>query len=281
MSSRSKTGPGVESWPSDTPTEFDGYSVVRFVAEDSIAKVFIAQEAKHSRVVALKILKNDSCADRDARKRLEKDVRAAADIVHPNVARVYKTGRLSNGMSYIADEYVGGRAVADLMSDARTMEESMRILMGLARALKAAHAKGFAHGNLNANNVFIERDSGRVIVKDFEMRSLSRAIGATSADDILSFGKLANELLPASATEPSLTQALAKCLENDPDARPTAGELARLLDDGKPAEPLLTSKQSTQRAAELSLMRVAVIGALFFVVLGVVVALWILVGVQF
>jgi serine/threonine-protein kinase len=243
-------------------------------------------------LVALTVLKPDFAANAEMCARFEREALAAAHIVHPNVAAIYRVGKRKDGSPYIAQEYIGAHSLTDVLqsSEVHTVDESTRTIISLAKALAAADAKGIVHGNVRPDNILIERDSGRVVLTNFgivgqqeadaglsDARYTSpeqlRGKAATAATDIFSLSVIAHELLTGSVPE-QLGQLLRRCVDNHPDARPTAGELVRQLASDERTEAPLDLKQPTQRAAETFLMRMAVIGGVVIMALGAAVAYW-------
>jgi serine/threonine-protein kinase len=276
------------------------------IGEGTATIVFLAQEAKLERLVALKVLNSSFAADAVIRARFQSDALAAASILHPNVAAIYRVGERADGLPYIAQEYICGRSLADLLhsSEVRTVSESTRIVASLAKAVAAAHAQRAVHCDVKPSNVLIQRDSGRVVLMNIGIGPEDvRGEPTTEANDVFRLGVLAYELLtgrgpyegsvplePAHAqifAEPldlrsvrtdvpeALAQLLKRCLDKNSDERPTAKGLARQLARDEHTELTLDSMRLTQRAVESSLMRVAVISGLVIMAIGAAVGLWI------
>jgi len=286
----------VNGWPNYVASEFDGLSILRFISEDSIAAVFLAREVKPERLVALKVLKANFAADVQLRTRFQNCARAAASIVHPNVAAIYRVGERPDGLPYIVHEYIGGLSLADLLTGTElpSVDESTRIIVSLAKALAAALVKGIVHRDVVPRNVVIEQDSGRVVLTNFEAvgpkeegsapspELLSRYVSpetlsgdaVTAASNIFSLGAIADELHAARGPK-EFGQVLRRCVDTNPTQRPTAEEVVRQLTIDAPAEVPLNPVPPTQRAAESSLMRVAVIAGLLIMALGAAVGFWV------
>jgi serine/threonine protein kinase len=275
------------------PTEFDGLSVLRLIGENSIASAYLARETKPERLVVLKVLKEVSATNTATLACFEREALDAARIVHPNVATIYRFGKRKDGLPYFLQEYVGTHSVAKILcsEDSRTIDDSIRTIASLAKALEAAHAKGIVHSNVRPENILVERDSGRIVLTNFgiagqaarieEGLSDSRYVSpeqrhgdsATSASDIFSLGVLANELLDDGAPE-ELAQLLRKCIGSNPNSRPTASELALHLTRDERIEAPQDLEQPTQRAAESVMMRAAVVGGIVIMAIGAAVAYW-------
>jgi hypothetical protein len=131
-----------------------------------MGQVFLAEDTRLHRRVALKVLDPLQLANTAAQERLRQEARAAARLHHPGIAAVYALEEV-NGRPLLATEYIDGqtlRAVIDRgpvpPADAMTMAAQ------LARALEAAHGQGVVHRDLKPENVMVDRD-GRVKVLDF------------------------------------------------------------------------------------------------------------------
>ena len=257
---------------------------------------FLAREIKPERMVALTVLKAEF-ADAEMHARFEREALAAAHVVHPNVATIYRVGKRKDGLPFIVREYIGAHSLAESLRslDLRTLDDATRTIVSLAKALAAAHAKGIVHGNVRPDNILIEQDSGRVVLANFGIagqqekltpvdEALSdarytspeqrRGEAATAANDIFSFGAIAYELL-AGRGPTELDQLLQRCVDNNPDARPTAEELVQQLAKDELTDAPLNLVQPTQRAAESFLMRAAVFGGAVIMTIGAAVAYWV------
>jgi serine/threonine-protein kinase len=256
---------------------------LKLLGEGTIATAFLARETEPERLVALKVLKSNFAAEPTLRIRFQNAAIAAASIVHPNVAATYRTGDRPDGLPYVAQEYIGGESLAALLlrSERRIQDESARMIASLAKALAAAQDKAIIHGAVNPGNVFIERDSGRLVLTDFGIAGL-RTIGkdarytspeqlrgetATAASDIYSLGVIASELAADNESEEH-AELLKQCLDENPDARPSAQALVQELVGHERTAERLDLNQPTQQAAEKSLMRVAVIAGLIIMAIG-------------
>jgi serine/threonine protein kinase len=282
----------ANGWPRNVGTEFDGMSVLRWIGERSFVMEFLAREIKPERLVALTVLKADFAADAEMLARFEREAHAAAHVVHPNVAAIYRVGKRKDGLPYIVKEYIGAHSLAELLRslEVRSVDESTRTIISLAKALAAADAKGIVHGNVRPDNILVERDSGRIVLTNFgvsgqqeadaglgDARYTSpeqlRGEASTAATDIFGLGVIAYDLLTGKVPE-ELGQRLRRCVDNNTDARPTAGELVRQLASDERTIAPLNLMQPTQRAAESFLMRVAVVSGLVIMAIGAAVAYW-------
>ncbi|HKG91903.1 MAG TPA: serine/threonine-protein kinase, partial [Gemmatimonadaceae bacterium] len=146
------------------------YTIVRRVGRGGMGAVFLGSEPALRRQVAIKVLAPEMASDPQMRARFEREGRAAAELSHPNVVRVYgvgETGRLH--LPYIVMQFVEGCSLDDWIErNERPKEWVARRLLGeVAGALAAAHARGLVHRDIKPSNVLVEEESGRAYVADF------------------------------------------------------------------------------------------------------------------
>lgn len=157
------------------------YDVKQELGAGTMARVFLARDRALGRLVAVKVLRPGRAADETARKRFEREARASASLVHPNVVEVYRFGRLPDETPFLTMRFVKGRTMEDrLAAEGRLdQDEARRILAHVASALAAAHARGIVHRDVRPNNVLWDEERGEALLSDFGIA----AILATSGQD--------------------------------------------------------------------------------------------------
>lgn len=145
------------------------YQVVRLLGRGGMGAVYLARDLALHRVVALKVLAEDTRSSVEGRERFRREARMAAQLTHPNIVPVYAFGETEN-LSYIVMQYVDGESLGDRLRRERRLgaEETRHILMELTLALEYAHSEGVVHRDLKPENVLLER-SGRVMLADFSV----------------------------------------------------------------------------------------------------------------
>ncbi len=140
------------------------YRLVREIGRGGMGVVFEAEDTRLHRRVALKAV---SAAAHDAGdQRLRQEARAAAALVHPNIATIYALDDI-DGRAYIASELLDGETLREVLGRGPLpREDTLTIAHALASALEAAHARGIVHRDLKPENVLRLAD-GRVKILDF------------------------------------------------------------------------------------------------------------------
>lgn len=155
------------------------YKVLRLLATGGMGRVFLAQDTKLSRPIALKLLTPEFTGDRDRLRRFEQEARAASALNHPNIVTVYDIGD-DRDLHFIAMEFVDGQTLRDKLARGRLkVSEALNVAGQIASALAAAHAADIVHRDIKPENILVRRDR-YVKVVDFGLAKLTemRASGA-------------------------------------------------------------------------------------------------------
>jgi serine/threonine protein kinase len=142
---------------------FGRFEVLEQIGSGGMGAVYRARDPRLGRQVALKVL---HAQDEQARADVLHEARAAARIDHPNAVQVFDADEV-DGVPYIAMELIQGTSLRAMIGrEGISIETKVAWLLGIARALAAAHAKGIVHRDLKPENVMI-REDGIVKVLDF------------------------------------------------------------------------------------------------------------------
>ena len=156
------------------------YRVTRRLARGGMATVYVAQDERLERPVALKVMHPHLAESDDFVERFHREARAAARIVHPGVVSVFDQGVVS-GQGFLVMELIDGTNLRALLNaqGAFTIPQALRYTTDILEALRAAHRMGVIHRDIKPENILVPTD-GPAKVADF---GLARAVseGSTSA----------------------------------------------------------------------------------------------------
>jgi eukaryotic-like serine/threonine-protein kinase len=142
------------------------YRLIRQIGSGGMGKIFAAADEHLDRTVALKILASDMASDPQRLQRFETEARAAASLIHPNIAQVYETGG-NDGARFIAMELIEGETLEQRIARAElNIREIVGIGEELVEAVAEAHRLRIIHRDIKPTNVMLT-PSGHVKVLDF------------------------------------------------------------------------------------------------------------------
>ena len=147
------------------------YRIVSKLGAGGMGEVYLAQDTKLDRKVALKILPAEVASNRDRMDRFVREAKSAAALSHPNIAQIFEIGE-HEGTHYIAMEFVEGVTLREKIHRERTeLSKLLRCLQHVAEGLAKAHAAGIVHRDLKPDNIMITRD-GHAKILDFGLAKL-------------------------------------------------------------------------------------------------------------
>lgn len=163
--------------------EFGPYTLVRRHAVGGMSMVFAAHDRTLDREVALKILSEDYSADEQRIEAFEREARITASFSHPNVVRVFTTGR-AFGRFYIAMEMVSGGHFEHLIRERGKIPEleMLPLAIEVAQGLKAAKAAGLIHRDVKPGNILLDAKGNAKLV-DFGLALVTQG-GKARATEI-------------------------------------------------------------------------------------------------
>ena len=132
-----------------------------------MGEVFLAQDTKLERSVALKLMSAELASDPNQRKRFRTEARAASALTHPNICVIHEVGETEDGRPFLAMEFVEGQTLDILIQQRRLkIREILRLGAEVAEALDAAHSRGIVHRDIKPANIMLDRRA-RAKVLDF------------------------------------------------------------------------------------------------------------------
>ncbi len=154
-------------------TKLQDYEIRRPLGAGGMGEVYLAQDTKLGRSVAIKVLSSQVASDGARIRRFEQEARAASALSHPNVCVVHALGETSDGQPYFAMEYIEGQTLRHLLQTRPpTLKAALDMAIQVAAGLGAAHAIGIVHRDLKPENVIVRTD-GLVKVLDFGLAKLA------------------------------------------------------------------------------------------------------------
>ena len=162
------------------------YRIVRHIANGGMAGVWEAHDELLGRSVAVKVLASHLSEDERARKRFEREARAAAGLSsHPHVVTIYDVAE-HDGRAFMVMELMRGGTVSDRLKAGRTIadETALRWLREAAGALDAAHDEGVVHRDIKPGNLLLD-DRDRLAIADFGIARLAMEDQLTATGQVL------------------------------------------------------------------------------------------------
>lgn len=148
------------------------YEIVSWLGAGGMGEVYLAEDTRLKRKVAIKVLARGLTHDEHGLRRFEQEARAASALNHPNILTIFEFGHEA-GIHFIAAEYVEGETLRQKLANGG-LEPALAVDIAaqIARALVAAHSSGIVHGDIKPDNIIIRNDT-LVKVLDFGIAQLS------------------------------------------------------------------------------------------------------------
>jgi serine/threonine-protein kinase len=165
----------------------DRYKIERRLGEGGMATVYLAEDVKHDRKVALKVLKPELAAVLGA-DRFVQEIKTTASLQHPNILPLFDSGEVE-GFLYYVMPYIEGETLREKLNRETQLgiDEAVKIATEVADALDAAHQRGVIHRDIKPENILLH--SGRPMVADFGIAlAVSAAAGGRMTETGLSLG---------------------------------------------------------------------------------------------
>lgn len=159
------------------------YRIVRELGRGGMAIVFLAEDPRHHRQVALKVLKPELAHDIGISRFLQ-EIETVAGLAHPNILPLHDSGE-ANGLLYYVMPYVSGESLRERLihvgrnNERLPVAEAVRIAREVADALYHAHERGIVHCDIKPENILLV--SGHAVVSDF---GIARAMKVAGAEDL-------------------------------------------------------------------------------------------------
>jgi len=147
--------------------EIDRYKIIKRLGSGTSGSVYLAEDPKMGRKVAVKVLQADFAKSTKHRARFEREARAIATLNHPNIVDIYDFGGSPDQYLYLVMEFVPGLNLGQLAEKYSPLPEAALVAIGieLSAALSHAHDTSIIHRDLKPENVFLNQ--GRLVLADF------------------------------------------------------------------------------------------------------------------
>ncbi len=163
------------------------YRIVSKIGAGGMGEVYLAQDTRLDRKVAIKFLHEEFSKDAEKLGRFIREAKAASALNHPNILTVYEIGEV-DGKNYIATELIDGKTLREHLSRKETLQLNAILKIGVqvSEALSAAHQAGIIHRDIKPENIMLRKD-GYAKVLDFGLAKLSEpgavATGSAGSED--------------------------------------------------------------------------------------------------
>ena len=142
------------------------YRIIKQVGQGGMGVVYLAEDTKLERKVAIKFLPNHIAANSEERKRFEIEAKLAAALNHPNIATIYANENVNNELFIIMEHIEGQELKEKLKTGPIAIEEFQEIALQIAEGLQAAHDKGITHRDIKSSNIMVT-SKGKIKIMDF------------------------------------------------------------------------------------------------------------------
>jgi len=162
-------------------TTISHYRILTRLGAGGMGEVFLAEDTRLNRKVALKILPADVAANEDRMRRFVQEAKSASALNHPNIITIYEIDQVDS-VYFIASEFIDGQTLRERMrNEPEKLGQALGLAVQISSALSAAHAAGIIHRDIKPDNIMLRRD-GIVKVLDFGLAKLTEQPSSQMVD---------------------------------------------------------------------------------------------------
>lgn len=192
------------------------YKISGRLGKGGMGEVYLAEDTRLKRRVALKVLPPDLAADPFRLERFQREAEAIAALNHPNVVIIYSVEEVE-GIRFLTMELVEGKTLAQILpTEGMDVESYFRFVIPVAEALSAAHEKGIIHRDLKPTNIMVSEE-GRVKVLDFGLAKLHQSDTYDEASQMETSARTKEGVVLGTAPYMSPEQALGQRVDSRSD----------------------------------------------------------------
>jgi serine/threonine protein kinase len=171
--------------PTRIGSEVAGFRIESVLGRGGMSVVYVAEQMRLGRKVALKVLTTELAWDEHFRERFVRESRIAATIDHPNIIPIYDAGE-ADGLLYIAMRFVQGPDLKEILQRGNLgVGRTIFLIEQLANALDAAHAHSLVHRDVKPGNILLDETTDHAYLTDFGVAKQTTARGLTSTGHFL------------------------------------------------------------------------------------------------
>ncbi|MDJ0840831.1 MAG: protein kinase [Acidobacteriota bacterium] len=165
------------------PKGWERYTFVKFLGEGGMGRVFLAEDPRLKRQVAIKFVRG---IDSESEQRFINEARAQAQVSHDNLCEIFEVGEV-DGRAYIVMAYVDGGSLNEACRN-MLLEQKVKAMKEVAEGVHEAHRSGLIHRDLKPSNIMVQRNEiggYKPVVMDFGLARLQSAPGMTETGSVV------------------------------------------------------------------------------------------------
>ncbi len=142
---------------SDLPVLGQQYEVLQRIGTGGMGSVYKVRDKSIDAIVAIKVLQQSLVQDAAALKRFQQEAESASHLNHPNLVSVFGHGTTDDGSPYIVMDYLDGKSLADILTEATVLDSTraLKLFSDIAEALAYAHTNGVVHRDVKPTNIIV------------------------------------------------------------------------------------------------------------------------------
>lgn len=155
------------------PSELGGFRLTKVLGQGGMGRVYLADDDRLGRQVAVKVMRPDIARDPRNRERFLREARATAAVNHDHVVTIHQVGE-ENGIPFLVMPLLRGESLdaRSRRGEAIPIKEALRIAREVAEGLAAAHERGLIHRDVKPANIWLEGEKRRVKILDFGLAKI-------------------------------------------------------------------------------------------------------------